>query len=135
MRERSRLVLFVEDDPDVRALYAEALREGGLIVDEVDNAEEAMAVAKHLRPDAIILDRHLPDGDGWDIARTLRKNPDTAGVAIVAFTRLLQRADVENALVAGCDVFIDKPCDPLTLVNRLKGLVDLPIDDVISRSS
>jgi CheY-like chemotaxis protein len=120
----ARLVLFVEDDADIRALYGAALRGGGLSVDEVVTVEEAIEVAARLKPDAVVLDRHLPDGDGWQVARYLRQDPSTKEIPIVAFTSHIERADVENAIVAGCDVFVPKPCDPSTLVRHVKGLLD-----------
>lgn len=121
------LVLFVDDDPEVRALHVAALRDNGFLVDEAVTAEEAIDVAPSLHPDVIVLDRHLPDGDGWEVARKLKALPSLRDVPILGFTHMGQRSDVETALVAGCDVFIDKPCAPETLVRYVLGMAGLSV--------
>jgi len=136
-RAKSWLVLLVEDDPTVRALYGDALRAENFYVDEVVAVDEAIEVAARLRPDAIILDRHLADGDGWDVARQLKSADETQAIPIIAFTAHRQRGDVEGALVAGCDSFVAKPCEPEALVRHVKGVLGIPQPDVklASRSS
>jgi twitching motility two-component system response regulator PilH len=134
-RAKARLVLFVEDNLDIRELYAMALRDAGLLVDEVSTLAEAMEVAPALRPDIIVLDRHLPDGDGWDVARLVKADEVTRATPIIGFTSASQRSDVENALVAGCDVFLEKPCSPIALVRHVRGMLGLPLDDDDDRQS
>jgi CheY-like chemotaxis protein len=126
-RAKTKLVLLVEDDAEIRALYGGALRESGLFVDEVVTVAEALEVAARLCPDAIVLDRNLPDGDGWEVARRLKADEDTRAIPIIAFTSHQQRADVEGALVAGCDAFVAKPCEPRTLVEHVRGMLGLPL--------
>lgn len=121
------LVLFVDDDPEVRALYAGALRDAGLLVDEGATADEALATAPSLHPDVIVLDRHLPDGDGWEVARKLKGLPSLRDVPILGFTGSDgQRAEV---LIAGCDVFIPKPCAPDMLVRYVFGMIGLDVEE------
>ncbi len=76
----------------------------------------------------IVLDRHLPDGDGWEVARKLKALPSLKNVPILGFTSMGQRSEVENALVAGCDVFVEKPCAPETLVRYVRGMVGLDVE-------
>ncbi|HEY8076554.1 MAG TPA: response regulator [Labilithrix sp.] len=137
LRVKSWLVMLVEDDSTIRALYGAALREEGFYVDEVVSVDEAIEVATRLRPDAIILDRHLTDGDGWDVAKQLKAADATRAIPIIAFTAHHQRDDVESALVAGCDSFVAKPCQPLTLVRHVKGVLGIPQPDLklVNRSS
>jgi two-component system, cell cycle response regulator DivK len=129
-RSKAKLVLFVDDDADSREAQAFALRDAGLLVDEVATLQEAVAIAPRLTPDIIVLDRYLPDGDGWEAARQLKANPSLREVPIIGFTANLRgRADVENALVAGCDIFLEKPCSPSALVRHVLGLLGLPFED------
>lgn len=123
---KATIVLFVEDDPDIRVLYGNALREAGLFVDEVVSVHEAVEVASRLRPDIVVLDRNLPDGDGWDVARDLKANASTKHIPIVGFTAHRTRGDMENALVAGCDMLLAKPCTPDSLVRHVRGLLGMP---------
>jgi DNA-binding response OmpR family regulator len=122
-RVKSRIVLLVEDDPDIRALYGAVLRDAGFFVDEVVTVDEALEIVPRLRPDVVVLDRNLPDGDGWDVARALKAQDATRAIPIIAFTSHQQRADVERALVAGCDAFVAKPCDPMTLVRHVRAML------------
>lgn len=133
VRRKTRMVLLVEDDPIVQEVYGDALQEAGLLVESVVTVDDAIARAFTARPDIIVLDRHLPDGDGWEVARRVKHAESLSQIPIIAFTSNLRgRADVEAALVAGCDVFLEKPCTPEALVRHVFGLLELalPEDDI-----
>ena len=127
VRPKVHCVLLVEDNADLRELYGDALRDAGLIVDEVATATEAIEVAAELRPDIVVLDRRLPDGDGWDVARSFKASQAMSQVPIIAFTSHNERADVESALVAGCDSFFEKGSTPEALVSHVRGMLGLPL--------
>src|ERR1043165_5185431 len=128
-RPKARIVLFVEDNADLREIYALALRDAGLYVAEVTSATEAIAMAPRLNPDLVVLDRHLVDGDGWDVARAIKGSPATKDTQIIGFTASKGRGDVEGALVAGCDAFLEKGCTPEQLVRFSLGLLGLPLPE------
>src|SRR5262249_39032599 len=73
----------------------------------------------------VVLDRRLPDGDGFEVARTLRTRPWGQRVPIVALSGAVQRGDVEAALLAGCDAFLGKPCTVAALVATFEELLHL----------
>ena len=128
-RPKARVVLFVEDDADLRELYSLSLRDAGLYVAEVTSDEEAIEMAPRLLPDLVVLDRFLVDGDGWDVARAVKAAADTKHVQVLGFTASRGRGDVEGALVAGCDAFLEKPCIPEQLVRFSLGLLGLPLPE------
>jgi CheY-like chemotaxis protein len=128
-RTRPRIVLFVEDHADLREPFALALRDAGLFVVEVASFSEAIETAPRLSPDLVVLDRFLADGDGWDVARTLKSCAATKECSILGFTASRGRGDVEGALVAGCDAFLEKPCSPEQLVRIALGLLELPLPE------
>lgn len=128
-RPRVRVVMFVERRPAMRTCYATALRESGFLVDEIASLEEALELAPRLRPDAIILSRELRGGDGWDVARKLKSTDTMRATQIIAFSSYAERADMERALVAGCDSFVETPCEPRMLVRHVKGLLDMDLGD------
>jgi two-component system, cell cycle response regulator DivK len=128
-RPKARVVLFVEDHADLRDLHSFALREAGLFVAEVSSVSEGIEMAARLRPDLVILDRYLADGDGWDVARAVKASADTKHAQILGFTASRGRGDVEGALVAGCDAFVEKPCMPDQLVRFALGLLGLPLPE------
>jgi two-component system KDP operon response regulator KdpE len=101
------VVLLVEDNEDARTIYGTYLRRSGYEVIEAPTLAAASAAYDARRPDVIVLDRGLPDGDGLDLARKWRRHGQ---VPIVMVTASGQRADVEEALFAGCDAFLTKPC-------------------------
>lgn len=128
-RPKARVVLFVEDHADLRELFSLALRDAGLFVAEVTSVVEAIEMAPRLRPDLVVLDRHLTDGDGWDVARAIKSGPNTKNTQVLGFTASRGRGDVEGALVAGCDAFLEKPCTPEQLVRLSLGLLGLPLPE------
>lgn len=100
-------ILVVEDSAPVRARVVEMLREYGLdVVGEAATAAEALALVETLRPDAIVLDLHLPDGDGMDLLPALKARRPAPLVAV-----LTNSAHVEcrrRCLALGADHFFDK---------------------------
>lgn len=133
-RTKARIVLFVEDQAELRELYSLSLRDAGLFVAEVTSVVEAVEMAPRLRPDLVVLDRFLADGDGWDVARSLKGSAQTNHAQIIGFTASRGRGDVEGALVAGCDAFLEKPCTPEQLVRFSLGMLGLPLpeDDAVA---
>lgn len=127
VRSRLHVVLFVEDNADFRDLYGGAMRAAGLVVDETATVSEAIALAPRRLPDIVVLDRQLPDGDGWNVARALKAAKATRHIPIVAFTSYRERADIEGALVAGCDAFVEKGSSPESLVRHVRGMLGLPL--------
>ena len=115
-----RTVLVVEDDADVRRALAAALRGRSFDVVEAEAGWKAKELADERVPDLILLDRRLPDRDGLELARLWRQQgaPQCA-VPIIMLTGYASRADVEAALVAGCDAFLAKPCAPEVVMEHV----------------
>jgi CheY-like chemotaxis protein len=112
MTERTQASALVVDDHELNLkLLQRVLELEGLDVTAVGTMAAAeQAIAQQL-PDVIVLDLLLPDGDGRDLARRLKADPQTAGCAIVACTAGAMRGDRERALDAGCDAYVSKPID------------------------
>ncbi len=112
MNEAVRARALVVDDHELNLkLLQRVLELEDLEVTAVGTMAAAeQAIARQL-PDVIILDLQLPDGDGRDLARRLKADPQTAGCAIVACTAGAMRGDRERALEAGCDAYVSKPID------------------------
>jgi CheY-like chemotaxis protein len=121
--ERPRLVLIVEDDADNRLGYAEYLAYLGYRVALATTGPEALARARELRPDVLLLDLALPDMDGWEVARHLRADPMTERTPIIAWSACVFPADIARATAAGCDVFLDKPCLPARVAEAIEGVL------------
>ncbi len=122
-------ILYVEDNLDNQRLVQRALQAHGYQFFAAATGLEGVQMATDLRPDAILLDINLPDIDGYEVARRLRKSkvPRLLYVPIVAITANALKGDAEKALEAGCDVYIAKPINIRELWARLEALlVDSP---------
>jgi two-component system OmpR family response regulator len=115
--------LLVEDDKALAARTAAALTDLGHDILHVPTIHGALILAQHERPDAIILDRMLPDGDSTSIIGEWRSaGLDMPIVMLTVQAALHERID---GLDAGADDYLAKPCDPVELDARLRALVRL----------
>ena len=104
------VVLLVEDDPDQMALGELRLTMAGYQVRSVDRAKAlSRFLREQARPDLLLLDVMLPDGNGFDILSRLRARPEFAMLPIVLLTVKAELADIRKGLVLGADGYITKP--------------------------
>ncbi len=116
----SRTVLIVEDhDLNRQMLRMVVAAEGYEVVEATTAAEVAERLAERI-PDVILMDIHLPDGDGLDVARRLRADPRHDGVKIYAVTAYLMGEVADRARQAGCDGLLEKPIDTEKLLPALR---------------
>jgi len=104
------VVLLVEDDPDQLALAELRLTMAGYKVRSVDRAKAlSRFLREQPRPDLLLLDVMLPDGDGFDILARLRARPEFAMLPIVLLTVKAELAHIHKGLALGADGYITKP--------------------------
>jgi CheY-like chemotaxis protein len=104
-------ILVVDDHALSRKLLNRLLEREGYEVDAVGSCAEAVGTAAERSFDLVILDLHLGDGDGLELARVLRSTPGSAGAPIVACTAGVGDGDRRRALDAGCEAYVAKPID------------------------
>ncbi len=114
------MILFVEDDEDLRALYEEYFVRAGYRVETAANGNDAIAKAINLLPDFVFMDMAMPGLDGWEATRLIRAYLATRDVPVVAVTAHGDAASVESALEAGCLAVLHKPCAPADLERVLR---------------
>ena len=109
-RPGDTVIQLVEDDPDQIALAELRLKLAGYVV-RVAASSKALsrALREQSRPDLLLLDVVLPDGDGFDILGKLRARPEFALLPIVLLTVRAELADIRNGLRLGADGYITKP--------------------------
>jgi CheY-like chemotaxis protein len=122
--EHGPLILVVDDYQDAREMYAEYLQYSGFRVAEARNGNEAVAQARALQPDLILMDLSLPGMDGWEATRVLKSDQATKHIPIVALTGHALAGASEGARKAGCDSFVTKPCLPDDLVLEVKRMLN-----------
>lgn len=123
--EQRPIVLLVEDYEDAREMYRDYLEFAGFQVETAENGVEALAKARAIDPDVVLMDLSLPVMDGWEATRRLKADPATAHLPVLALSAHALAIEGERAREAGCDGFIAKPCIPADLVARLSTYLNL----------
>ena len=109
-------VLIIDDEEDIRSIASLCLsRMGGFEVSEAPDGASALALARELDPDAILLDVAMPEMDGPATLAALRAQPETAASIVIFLTAKVLGSEVERLLELGAQAVLAKPFDPLTL--------------------
>ncbi|HKP17719.1 MAG TPA: response regulator [Gaiellaceae bacterium] len=111
MTAQGPLVLIVDDNERNRKLAREVLQLAGFRTVEAATGRAGIEVAVEHLPDVILLDLRLPDMDGTAVARSLRDDPRTAPLPIVALTSLALHDEGDWLRQVGFDGYLEKPID------------------------
>jgi two-component system, cell cycle response regulator DivK len=114
------LILLVEDQAELRQLYAEHLILSVFAVIEAENGADAIAHTGTHAPDVVLMDLSLPVIDGWEATRRLKADSRTAHIPVVALTAHDGSGELQRATRAGCDWFVPKPCPPDALITEVR---------------
>jgi PAS domain S-box-containing protein len=117
----ARRILVVDDNRDAVDALAMMLKLAGNDVEVAYEGMTALAMAQSFAPDAVVLDIGLPGIDGYEVARRLRLQPETADALIVAVTGYGQKEDRERSRAAGFDHHLVKPIESDALLALLSG--------------
>lgn len=85
---------------------------------------EGVLQALTIPPDFIILDIQLPDINGLEVLKRIRKHPVGKDIPIIAMTSYAMSGDKEKLLAAGCTAYIEKPIDPMLVVGQIQQALD-----------
>jgi two-component system cell cycle response regulator DivK len=118
-------ILYIEDNPDNMLLVQRALESRGYRMLKAENGVDGITMAEGNRIDLVLLDINLPDIDGYEVAKRLRKSSksELAYIPIIAVTANALKGDAARALEAGCDVYMSKPIDIRELWARVEAFV------------
>jgi len=119
----SPLVLVVEDDPETRQFYTEALQRDGFLVAQAHNGHQALHKALEIDPDLILTDIAVPGIDGIELCRRLRADSRTHDIPVLAISGYGDRQYADRARVAGADRMLTKPCDGGLIVDEARRLL------------
>lgn len=126
-------ILYIEDNPDNMRLVKRALEAKGYVIHGAVNGLSGIQLAESLEPHLILLDINLPDIDGYEVARRLRKHRSNSlrYCPIIAITANTLKGDAAKALDAGCDVYMSKPIN----IRELWARVEAFMPDEVSAGS
>ena len=117
------VAIVIEDEPQIRRFVRAALEAEGWQVHEADTLQRGLSEAGTRKPDLLVLDLGLPDGDGLDLIRDLR---GWSGVPIIVLSARSDESDKIAALDAGADDYLTKPFGVGELLARVRANVRRP---------
>ena len=120
MATRVQTVLVVEDETSIASFVALYLKNAGYRVQTAGTGQDALETLSHDRPDLIVLDLMLPDIDGIEVCRRIRRGSD---IPILMLTARDEDVDKIIGLEVGADDYLTKPFNPRELVARVKSIL------------
>src|SRR2546428_8516116 len=116
-------ILLIEDNEMNRDMLSRRLVKKGYQVEIAVDGVRGIEMARRETPDLILMDMSLPEVDGWETARRMRKDEVLSRVPIIALTAHAMAGDREKALAAGCDDYDTKPVDFAQLTAKIAALL------------
>jgi len=116
-------ILLVDDEPDALEILGFKLRQAGYTALLAKDGARAIALARDERPALIVLDLMLPEVDGLEVCKILRRDPNTASIPIIMLTARAAEMDRVLGLELGADDYVTKPFSPRELLLRIKKLL------------
>ena len=116
-------ILVVEDEADIAELVRYHLERAGFRVRVAQNGEDALREVETEPPALIVLDLMLPDIEGTEVCRRIRRTPETAGLPILMLTARGEEMDRVIGFELGADDYMTKPFSPRELVLRVKAIL------------
>ncbi|HEY1241710.1 MAG TPA: response regulator transcription factor [Bryobacteraceae bacterium] len=113
-------ILLIEDDADLFSLLQYNLEKEGFLLTGLQTGRGAIELSRKVRPDLILLDIMLPDSDGLDICKGIRKDPDLAATPIIFLTARAAETDRIIGLEIGANDYVVKPFSVRELIARIK---------------
>ncbi len=123
MDEKKHKILIVDDEELNVRFLSTFLQRKGYEIDVASTGVEALDRIAKASPDVVLLDAMMPEMDGFEVCRRLRKNPETHLLPVIMVTALHSIEDEVRALEAGSDDFLPKPINNLELMARLRSLL------------
>jgi DNA-binding response OmpR family regulator len=116
----AKTILVVDDEPQIVRFVRAYLEDAGYRVVTAGDGQQALFVARHEKPDLVILDLMMPGMDGWDFIRRYRQERDTP---VIMLTARIEETDQVLGLELGADDYVTKPFSPRALVARVRAIL------------
>jgi two-component system, cell cycle response regulator DivK len=115
-----RKILIVEDNDLNLKLFRDLLEAHGYETFETKDGNEALSIARNIRPDLILMDIQLPEISGLDITKRLKADADVRHIPVIAVTAFAMKDDEEMILRAGCEAYMSKPISIPTFISTVQ---------------
>ena len=113
-------ILIVEDNDLNLKLFRDLLSAHGYETYETKEGMEALAIARNIHPDLVLMDIQLPEISGLDITRKMKSESAISDIPIIAVTAFAMKDDEEKILKAGCEAYISKPISIANFLETVK---------------
>ena len=120
---KKKRILIVDDEEDIVSLIRMSLNLANFDTLEALSGRQALELLKKDKPDLILLDIMMPEMDGYEVCRQIKRNRKLKKVPVVMLTAKGQKNDAEEGLESGADDYIIKPFDPYELGERVREML------------
>jgi len=124
MAKKKPKILIVEDNPQTIKLIKFILEKHDYLTISARDGQEAVQMAREVKPNLVILDLMLPKMDGYQVCETLKGDADTKAIPVLVLTALDTGPDFEKALEKKADWYITKPFEAQHLLKRVAYLIE-----------
>ena len=139
-KPEDKLILIVDDEPDVVEYFKSLLKDAGFNVETASNGFEAIEKVKARKPDFISLDLVMPKKSGIKFYYELRKNKEWSKIPVIIVTAHAHdefgKTDikdlVEGKVISGPSTYLEKPVSPQKYVNTVKRILGLPETEIVT---
>jgi two-component system phosphate regulon response regulator PhoB/two-component system alkaline phosphatase synthesis response regulator PhoP len=118
-----KLIAIVDDEPDIVELVSVTCRKAGFVTSEHNSARSFFETLPAGMPDLVVLDLMLPDIDGLEVCKLLKKRSETCSIPIIMLTVRSDETDKVLGLELGADDYVTKPFSPRELLARIKAVL------------
>ena len=118
-----KTALVIEDNVDNMKLITFILEKNGYSTLKAENGKMGIELAIKERPDFVLLDIQLPDMNGLEVLKELRISEIDGEIPIIAITSYAMSGDRERLIGAGCNGYIEKPIDPVNIIDQIKKVI------------
>ena len=116
-------ILVIDDEPAMHQLLKVILEGGGFELVGPEDHGEASNSIKRKQPDLIILDIMMPEVDGFEILKGLKRDEDTKRIPVIILSVLNMEDEINKALSMGADLYLTKPFDPSSLLDAIHSVL------------
>lgn len=121
--EGAHIILIVDDNPQILGMLSARLQKRGYDVRTAEDGEAALEKVHRDKPELLVLDVMMPKKNGWEVARAVRQDPETAGIKIIMLTAIGESINEMTSPLYGADAHLDKPFDFADLERTISGLL------------
>jgi CheY-like chemotaxis protein len=123
MADLKKKIVVADDEPFILSALQDTLSDS-YSVTTASSGSEAIRIAQRVMPDLIILDVMMPEMDGLDACKNLKRDKLTAGIPVILLTAKGQITDIEKGFKSGADAYVVKPFSPARLIEKVEEIFE-----------